>query len=182
MPIRRWGSAELPRTCLDAMIDLCTGANPLETGGILAGTIRNERTARVVRASDPPRDSTQGPTTFHRGTEGVDEWLREARDSMGLLYLGEWHYHPSASPQLGAQDRAEMNEIASNEDYGRPNPILFIIGGDPPDDYAVRAYLFHRDRPHEELARVQSSDQPADDIDAQQSTIDLPRTTAGDHS
>jgi hypothetical protein len=176
------GAVELPRTCLDAMIDLCTGANPLETGGILAGTIRDETTARVVRASDPPRDSTQGPTTFHRGTEGVDEWLREARDSMGLLYLGEWHYHPSAPPQLGAQDRAEMNEIASNEDYGRPNPILFIIGGDPPDDYSVRAYLFHRDRPHEELARVQPSDQSADDIDAQQSTIDFPRTTVGDHS
>jgi len=174
-------TVELPRTCLDAMMDLCTGANPLETGGILAGTVRDETTARVVRVSDPPRDSTQGPTTFHRGTEGVDEWLREARDSMGLRYLGEWHYHPSASPQLGTQDRAEMNNIASNEGYGRPNPILFIIGGDPPDDYAVRSYLFHRDRPHEELARVQPSDQSPGDIDGQHSTIDFPNTTTGDH-
>ena len=92
---------ELPRTCLDAMIDLCTEAAPLETGGIVAGTATDETSAWVVRARDPPRDSTRGPTTFHRGTERVDEWLREARDSMGIQYLGEWHYHSLSVPTDG---------------------------------------------------------------------------------
>jgi hypothetical protein len=173
-------TVELPRTCLNAMIDLSTDADPLETGGILAGTVIDESTARVVRASDPPRDSTQGPTTFHRGTEGVDEWLREARDSMGIQYLGEWHYHPSASPEIGRQDRAEMNDIVSNEEYGCPNPILFIIGGNAPDEHAVRAYLFHRNRPFEELAHVTLHDQPVDGTDVQHSNLVFPNTTTGE--
>jgi hypothetical protein len=172
-------TVELPETCLDAMRDLCSDAHPRETGGILVGNIVDEATTRVVRARDPPRDSTHGPTTFHRGTEGVDEYLREARDSMGIRYLGEWHYHPSSSPQMGPQDRDEMNEITSNDDYGRPNPVLFIVGGDPPDDYAVNAYLFHRDRSYEELTCVTQSDQPAGDGGTAQSTLDSSTPTAG---
>jgi hypothetical protein len=98
---------------------------------------------------------------------------------MGMQYLGEWHYHPSSSPQMGPQDRDEMNEITSNEDYGRPNPVLFIIGGDPPDDYAVNAYLFHRDRSYEELTCVTQSDQPSGDGGTAQSTLDSSTPTAG---
>jgi proteasome lid subunit RPN8/RPN11 len=153
-------TVEIPASCLEAMIDLCTAADSLETGGILAGTTLKETTALIIRARDPPRDSTQGPMMFHRGTERVDEWLREARDSMGIHYLGEWHYHPSTSPDLSRPDRAQMNEIASTESYGCPHPIMFIIGGHASEQFAVRAYLFHRDRNHEELKHTGPPERP----------------------
>lgn len=173
-------SVEIPASCLEAMIDLCTAADSLETGGILAGTALEETTALIIRARDPPRDSTQGPTTFHRGTERVDEWLREARDSMGIHYLGEWHYHPSGSPDLSRSDRTQMNEIASMESYGCPHPIMFIIGGHASEQFTIRAYLFHRDRDHEELEHVGSPERPSRPTSNFESDIVFPNSREGD--
>ncbi len=161
-------SVQITASCLKAMVDLCTDADSLETGGILAGTALDESTALIVRARDPPRDSTQSPTAFHRGTEGVDEWLREARDSMGIHYLGDWHYHPSEPPVMSSPDRTEMETIAGSESYSCPHPILFIVGGHASDEFTIRAYLFHRGQDYEELEYVETrerSDSRSGDVE-----------------
>jgi proteasome lid subunit RPN8/RPN11 len=173
-------SVEIPVACLKAIVDICVDANPLETGGILAGSALEETAARIIRASDPPRDSDQGPTAFTRGTERVDEWLREARDSLGIHYLGEWHYHPGGSAELSSPDRAQMNEIASTDEYGCPHPIMFIVGGNPSETLAVRAYLFHRNRSYEELVHIGPSDEPSRPTNSFDLDIDFPNARVGD--
>lgn len=146
-----WTSSESPLTVkippaeLAAAEDLCRKAGDVETGGILAGVYPSETDALVMSTTDPPRDSQHSPTTFHRGTEGVDEWLREARESKGIHYLGEWHYHPSAAPVASQQDRNRMDAIATNEDYHCPDPVLVIIGGKPSDGFETNVYVFHRE-------------------------------------
>lgn len=162
---------EIPSKCLNRVRNLCIEAGDVETGGILVGTYESASKARVISATDPPRDSVQGPTIFHRGTEHVDEWLREARDSLGIRYLGEWHSHPSDSAAASRPDQIEMNTIASNEDYHCPDPILLVVGENPRQDFSANAYVFHRDDDHEKLRHLtpelagEASQQEGDDAD-----------------
>lgn len=44
-------------------------------------------------------------------------------------YLGEWHYHPNASPKPSALDLKTMVNLSKDEDLGCPEPILLVIGG-----------------------------------------------------
>ncbi|MFC4989637.1 ThiF family adenylyltransferase [Saliphagus infecundisoli] len=163
-----WTSADssitvrIPADRLAAVKDLCAEAREVETGGILAGTYFSGSEALVVRATDPPSDSTHGPTTFHRGTEQVDEWLQAANERLGIQYLGEWHYHPAAPPEASDDDHDEMVSIATNESYHCPDPILVIVGGTPPDDLSVNVYVFHREGDFEELHRANPEDEPED--------------------
>lgn len=151
---------EIPPDCIDRVRNLCIEADGVETGGILVGIYESASKARVISATDPPRDSVQGPTMFHRGTEHVDEWLREARDRLGVRYLGEWHYHPSDSAVASQPDRTEMNTIASNEDYHCPDPILLVVGENPRQEFSANTYVFHRDDDHEKLRHFISTPGP----------------------
>ena len=81
---------------------------------------------------------------------------------------------------MGLQDRTEMNDIAANEAYGCPHPVLFVVGHHEPNEYAVRAYLFHRDQTYEELARVVPGDDPVDDTTAQRASTVFPNSTDSD--
>jgi len=163
-----WTSADssvtvrIPTDRLAAVKDLCAEAGEIETGGILAGTYFSGSEALVVRATDPPSDSTHGPTTFHRGTDQVNEWLQAANERLGIQYLGEWHYHPSAPPEASDDDHDEMVSIATNESYHCPDPILVVVGGTPPDDLSVNVYGFHREGDLEELQRANPENEPED--------------------
>ena len=48
---------------------------------------------------------------------------------MQQYYLGEWHYHPNASPKPSALDLKTMVNLSKDEDLGCPEPILLVIGG-----------------------------------------------------
>jgi hypothetical protein len=172
-------AVDVPSECLDAMEELCTQADDVETGGIVAGTDITETSALVLRAADPPRDSIQAPAQFHRGSEEVNEWLEEARASMGIHYLGEWHYHPSAPPEMSEPDQREMNDTATNDEYACPHPLLFIIGGHESAHFSVNAYLFHRDGEPEELQHMTSQPEDTDRDDPAESRRD---TRPSDHS
>jgi len=152
----RWKSdtgqvLELPRVCLDEMIEFLRRDSPDETGGILTGRYTDEMSGCIIRASDPPPDSIQSPTTFLRGTEKVDEALKESRERYGLYYLGEWHTHPNTAPKLSDQDKEEMQSIANNESYECPHPFLIIIGGNEGTGFTIKSYIFHRNSGYNEL-------------------------------
>ena len=48
----------------------------------------------------------------------------------GLYYLGEWHYHPKASPLPSSTDVNQMFRFANSSDLKCPEPILVIFGED----------------------------------------------------
>lgn len=151
-------TVQIPATCLEAMYERCRKEHPCETGGILAGTDRLDGPALVVNARDPPRDSIQEPTRFLRGTDKVEEWLKDARESIGIDYLGEWHYHPGASPDLSRDDRTAMNDIANDDGYDCPHPLLFIVGQDEEGQFTINAYLFYDSKEYEQLERIDNPD------------------------
>jgi len=153
-------AVQVPDKCREAMFERCRNDLPCETGGILAGTDREDGPALVINAQDPPPDSIQESTMFLRGTDKVENWLRDARESLGINYLGEWHYHPAAPPEISPDDRKAMNEIAADDGYDCPHPLLFLVGQDDTQEFAVNAYLFHRDNDYEQLHRI--GNQPDD--------------------
>jgi integrative and conjugative element protein (TIGR02256 family) len=115
-----------------------------ETGGVLVGYYENTLDrACVTQVSPPPRGSHASGWTFERGAAGLREWLASLWNApRRRYYLGEWHFHPRASPEASGQDRAQMMAFAASREYACPEPVLLILGGDPRDAWDVRAYVF----------------------------------------
>ena len=115
----------------------CAEAGRKETGGILIGKIEADgHTATVLEATPKPRDSTFGWAWFKRGVKGLKPLLQERWDA-GQHYLGEWHYHPSGSPEPSHSDYEAMARIAADNAYQSKEPILAILGGFPPRDWTL---------------------------------------------
>ena len=112
-----------------------TRFHPLETGGILIGYYENNFRKAVVETALPaPEDSKHGKYSFERGTMGIEDHLRLAKEANpSLHYLGEWHSHPNSNPFPSFTDKLQMQEFAYKKLYGAPTPLLLIVGGTPYD-------------------------------------------------
>jgi integrative and conjugative element protein (TIGR02256 family) len=116
-------------------------ALPNETGGILIGEYDGARVTAIVRSvTGPPRDSSATPTTFRRGTRGLNRLLRCAWRKR-LYYIGEWHFHPEERPRASFPDTLQMRELACSEQMQCPEPLLLIVGH-PDFGCHVAAYRF----------------------------------------
>jgi integrative and conjugative element protein (TIGR02256 family) len=69
--------------------------------------------------------------------------ILKARWEKKQYYLGEWHFHPNASPNPSGQDKRQLMEIANNASYNCPEPIMIIIGGTS-TKYALEAFMARR--------------------------------------
>jgi integrative and conjugative element protein (TIGR02256 family) len=127
-----------------------------ETGGVLVGYYEHTLDrACVTQVSAPPPGSRGSGWTFERGSAGLREWLASLWNARRrTYYLGEWHFHPRASPEASGQDRAQMMALAASREYACPEPVLLILGGDPRDSWDMRAYVFPVRERGIELRRV----------------------------
>ena len=133
----------LPAVVLARILRACHRADKVETGGILVGYYTAELDRAIVTtASLAPRDSRAGPTWFERGVCGLQGWLQRAWRAKGQFYLGEWHYHPHASATPSSIDVRQMAEFALSPELRCPEPVLLIIGGDPPAAWCARSFVF----------------------------------------
>jgi hypothetical protein len=114
--------------------DLRMARLPNETGGVLVGAYDHQR--RIIYVVDllpSPKDSTEWPTAYIRGCDG----LADAVEAIGnvtarrLTYVGEWHSHP-ARHDCGASDE-DRHAFAWLSAYmaqdGLP-PLMLIVGDD----------------------------------------------------
>ncbi len=114
---------------IEGMIVAASAAGKKETGGILIGRYGPIGwVADVLEATPKPKGSLAGWAWFQRSNQGLAELLRQ-RWEAGLHYLGEWHYHPHASPTPSHSDLRAMQAIARDGSYRCPSPLLVIIGG-----------------------------------------------------
>ncbi|RRU10601.1 hypothetical protein EGJ03_00730 [Stenotrophomonas maltophilia] len=114
---------------IEGMIAAASAAGRMETGGILIGRYGPIGwVADVLEATPQPKGSLAGGAWFQRSNQGLVELLRQ-RWEEGLHYLGEWHYHPHASPAPSCSDLRAMQAIARDGSYRCPSPLLVIIGG-----------------------------------------------------
>jgi len=105
---------------------------PRETGGVLLGSWDLTRGIVYVVASIPaPEDSEEWPTSYIRGSVGLEAAVRTAttRTSSQLQYVGEWHSHPdghTAEPSDNDCKLFAWLESYTNQDgYA---PVMLIVG------------------------------------------------------
>ena len=123
------------------LIELCSKANPKETGGILIGTYSKDQSTAIISTIVPaPKNSISKHFSFLRGTKGLLKILDRAWDQ-GKYYLGEWHYHPNAQPNPSDQDIRQMNELSKCTDLHCPEPVLIIVGGNS-DEWTFNVMVF----------------------------------------
>lgn len=117
---------------VERILSYCEAAGQSETGGMLVGRYNQRHdTALVLDVLGPPEDSLRGRSWFQRGTLGVQQLLQRMWKSRNEHYLGEWHFHPYASPTPSNVDYEQMLAIATSASWKCPEPVLLIIGGDP---------------------------------------------------
>lgn len=125
------------------VLQLCKEKMPLETGGILIGRYSEDGTkANIQSISGPPKDSKHGRYSFYRGVKDLTSKLSDLWTSTGEFYLGEWHFHPNSRPVPSPTDIKQMKKIAKDSKYHCPEPILFIIGGDPNNHWNSSCHVF----------------------------------------
>ena len=130
---------------LNRILHICADAQGNETGGLLIGHYNdNHNCAIVTEITGPSTDSSSGKTWFYRGVGGLQNLLNTIWRRRRHYYLGEWHFHPGASPVLSGDDIDAMSNTANSSRYNCPEPILLIIGGNPEFKWSANAYVFPR--------------------------------------
>jgi integrative and conjugative element protein (TIGR02256 family) len=148
---RKFG-LKLPEEKMSLLLEMCAQSAPHETGGVLIGFYTNAHDCAVVTAvSRAPSDSQSGRAYFFRGIRDLQRWIDYVWRRKSQYYLGEWHFHPHGAPLPSSTDTRQMREIAETTHYQCPEPILLIVGGNPPEKWAVRAYVSPRGKDIVEL-------------------------------
>jgi integrative and conjugative element protein (TIGR02256 family) len=138
-------TVSLSESMIKVMLKWCKKANGMETGGIILGRYSVDlKCAEISRVIGPASDSLSGKTWFIRGIRRMNGLLRRLWILRKDYYLGEWHYHPNASPIPSSIDIAQLMVIAKSESYNCPEPILIIIGGDPHSEWSISINVFSR--------------------------------------
>ena len=145
----------VPFRILKKMQHLCKKVNNVEVGGILVGYYNRRHDCAIVTGySGPPKDSECGKSFFYRGVHGLQLWLiRLWNLRRQRYYLGEWHFHPFSNPAPSSTDTEQMKTHAENKSYSCPEPIMFIIGGDPNTNCTYRAFVYVKEKGTIELFR-----------------------------
>lgn len=139
---RRFGLI-LEDSLLRIALKECAESNSLETGGILVGYYTAVHDCAVVtRIGAVPQDSVRLRLSFQRGTHGIQAWIDRLWREKRHHYLGEWHFHSGGAPIPSSTDIEQMQKLSMDKKLSCPEPILFIIGGDPNTECTVAAFVY----------------------------------------
>lgn len=148
-------SLSLSLNLWEELRQLCQRAGLLETGGILVGHYNYELSCAVItQIIGPTVDSKGGKSWFFRGVKGLQLILNNLWQSRQEYYLGEWHFHPFASPTPSQQDVKQMQQIAKTAAYNCPEPLLLIVGGNPNDNTVLSTYIIRSEGKPIELVQL----------------------------
>lgn len=120
-------SLTLSRTLMSEIMDLAFAEDSCEHGGFLVGRYPDNSTA-VVEGIVTPIGMKCYHSTFIRYTEGMQSFWNTLYKENGLIYLGEWHSHPSMSAMYSDDDLSTMIEISECETVNIRFPIFMIVG------------------------------------------------------
>lgn len=131
---------------ISAMIAASISAGGRETGGILIGRYGADGwSSHILEATPKPRGSRAGWLWFRRASTGLEKLLAN-RWSQGLHYVGEWHLHPSGTPEPSGPDARAMEKIAADKAYECSEPILVVICGIPKLSWPMSVTVFGHGR------------------------------------
>lgn len=128
-------------TLLSRLADLRDERLPRETGGVLLGAFDIGRRIVYVADTIPSRpDSSEWPTAYIRGCDGLEAQVRQAGQRTGhqLQYVGEWHSHPAGHACRPSKDDRTLLAWLTHHMGKDGFPGVVLIAGDGPE---VGVYL-----------------------------------------
>ena len=118
---------------LEKLSQFRSGRLPNETGGVLLGAFdTHSRTCLIIDALPSPPDSTEWPTSYIRGCEGLVAQVTETKNlTLGQVsYVGEWHSHPKGASTRPSDDDLQAYEWLVGHMQLESLPGLMLIIGD----------------------------------------------------
>lgn len=112
---------------MEKILKLAFTKDRCEQGGFLIGRYSDENSA-IIKGTVSPKMKNSTPTSYIRFTDGMQDFWDRLYEDAGLIYLGEWHSHPSASANYSTIDRDAMIEIAETDSVKINYPLFLIIG------------------------------------------------------
>lgn len=127
---------------------------PWEVGGWLLGWWSDDGSEVFVTHATPPasRGTPFGVTISGRGHRPLFDAAWDASGGT-VTFLGDWHTHPGGHAVLSERDREAMRQLASDPDFGTPQPLIAVVAlGRWPWSRArprIRFYVGTNDGPRE---------------------------------
>lgn len=105
---------------------------PLETGGVLAGYTADNEDVVITAVIGAGPGAKHGRLRFEPDHEWqctqLDDLYRDSRGS--VVYLGDWHTHPTGVPSMSLLDKRTLQRIAGYRASRCKAPLMMIGGGD----------------------------------------------------
>lgn len=120
---------EISATVLQSMQDLVKQNPAIETGGVLAGVITENGIVSISHVSDPGPKAVQTPVRFEKDVEYCQKFLDKLflESDRKIVYVGEWHSHPSRNNYPSGLDIKSLSEIAIEKGYLIEEPVMIIL-------------------------------------------------------
>lgn len=117
---------------LAGMQKLVAEKKGVETGGVLAGVRDLQGNIKITHASGPGPKAIHKETQFHKDIEFCQKFLDELISLSGgdIVYVGEWHSHPSSDNRPSGIDLMSLSQIANQKEYLTMNPTMIIFSSD----------------------------------------------------
>lgn len=124
-------TVEISPTALSYMQDLVQKSGKKETGGVLAGYVDNGKII-VTDASGPGSKAICEETRFQKDAAYCQEFLDNLYKDKGgkIVYVGEWHSHPSNSNTPSGVDIKSLTDISYQQEYLTDKPVMIIFSKD----------------------------------------------------
>jgi integrative and conjugative element protein (TIGR02256 family) len=122
-------NAEIPNSVLLFMQDLVKQNPTIETGGVLAGYVDENGNVIITHASGPGPKASQSGVRFEKDIEYCQEFLNKlfVQSARKIVYVGEWHSHPSKNNNPSGLDIKSFSEIAVEKGYLTDEPVMIIL-------------------------------------------------------
>ena len=119
--------------------------SPLETGGVVLG-VADGVNVWIEAFVGPGPNAHHTRTTFVPDAEYQDRRIAEIYEAFDrrISYLGDWHTHPTASPQLSWRDRRTLRVISREAKARQTRPLMLIFGEGPSWNAIAWRYLGRR--------------------------------------
>ncbi|MBD0331396.1 MAG: ThiF family adenylyltransferase [Chitinophagaceae bacterium] len=119
----------LPEREQQFMQNLIAKNSKIETGGVLAGYIDENGNIIITNASEPGPKAIQSENRFEKDVEYCQKFLDDlyVQSNRQIVYLGEWHSHPSENNHPSGTDIKSLSEIAVQKDYLTDMPAMIIF-------------------------------------------------------
>ena len=104
---------------------------PNETGGVLLGSFDYyNKICYIIENISSPDDSIESPNSYIRGSKGLLQKITKIQKITvdNMVYVGEWHSHPSNDTSPSEDDKILLNSIAKYNAKQCLPGIMAIVG------------------------------------------------------